>query len=55
MKPFYQPFGIGTAPHCAGKSDQLEQLPPTGTILVIGILRLWGGSASPATAIALVP
>jgi len=23
MKPFYQPFGIGTARHCAGKSDQL--------------------------------
>lgn len=33
----------------------LEQLPPTGTTLVIGILRLWGGSGSPATVMALVP
>lgn len=33
----------------------LEQLPPTGTTLVIGILRLQGGSGSPAAVIALVP
>ena len=33
----------------------LEQLPPTGTTLVIGILRLRGGSGSPATVMALVP
>jgi kynurenine formamidase len=33
----------------------LEQLPPTGTTLVIGILRLRDGSGSPATVMALVP
>ncbi|MBV8884286.1 MAG: cyclase family protein [Chroococcidiopsidaceae cyanobacterium CP_BM_RX_35] len=33
----------------------LEQLPPTGTTLVIGILHLWGGSGSPAAVMALVP
>ena len=33
----------------------LDQLPPTGTTLVIGILRLRGGSGSPASVIALVP
>lgn len=33
----------------------LEQLPPTGTTLVIGILRLRDGSGSPTAAIALVP
>lgn len=33
----------------------LEQLPPTGTILVIGVLRLQGGSGSPAAVMALVP
>lgn len=33
----------------------LDQLPPIGTILVIGILRLQGGSGSPAAVLALVP
>ena len=33
----------------------LEQVPPTGTTLVIGILRLRGGSGSPASVIALIP
>jgi len=33
----------------------LEQLPPTGTTLAIGILRLVGGSGSPASVLALVP
>ena len=33
----------------------LYQLPPTGTTLVIGILRLRGGSGSPASVIALIP
>ena len=33
----------------------LDQLPPTGTTLVIGILRLRGGSGSPASVIALIP
>jgi kynurenine formamidase len=33
----------------------LDQLPPVGTILVIGILRLLGGSGSPAAVLALVP
>lgn len=33
----------------------LDQLPPTGTTLVIGILRLQGGSGSPASVLALVP
>lgn len=33
----------------------LEQLPPAGTTLVIGILRLRDGSGSPAAVIALVP
>ncbi len=33
----------------------LDQLPPTGTMLVIGILRLRGGSGSPASVIALIP
>ena len=33
----------------------LDQLPPIGTTLVIGILRLRGGSGSPASVIALIP
>ncbi|MBD1922654.1 cyclase family protein [Microcoleus sp. FACHB-831] len=33
----------------------LDRLPPIGTTLIIGILRLRGGSGSPAAAIALVP
>ena len=33
----------------------LEQLPPTGTTLIIGILRLRGGSGVPATVMALMP
>ena len=33
----------------------LDQLPPTGATLIIGILRLRGGSGSPASVIALVP
>jgi kynurenine formamidase len=33
----------------------LNQLPPIGTTLVIGILRLKGGSGSPVSALALVP
>lgn len=32
----------------------LDQLPPTGTTLVIGILRLQGGSGSPVSVLALV-
>ena len=35
--------------------NNLDQLPPTGTILVIGILRLQGGSGSPVVVLALVP
>ena len=33
----------------------LEYLPPTGTTLVIGMLRLRGGSGSPAAVLAFVP
>jgi len=33
----------------------LDQLPPLGTTLVIGIMRLLGGSGSPAAVMALVP
>lgn len=33
----------------------LDQLPPKGTTLVIGVLRLRGGSGSPAAVMALVP
>ena len=33
----------------------LHQLPPTGTILVIGLLRLTGGSGSPAAVTAFLP
>ncbi len=33
----------------------LDQLPPTGTTLVIGILRLQSGSGSPVSVLALVP
>jgi kynurenine formamidase len=33
----------------------LHQLPPTGTLLVIGLLRLTGGSGSPAAVTAFVP
>lgn len=33
----------------------LDQLPPTGTTLIIGIMRLLGGSGSPAALLALVP
>ncbi len=33
----------------------LDQIPPVGTTLVIGILRLKGGSGSPAAVMALVP
>lgn len=33
----------------------LEELPPTGTTLAIGILRLLAGSGSPASVLALVP
>jgi kynurenine formamidase len=33
----------------------LDQLPPTGAVMVIGILRLKGGSGSPASVLALVP
>jgi len=32
----------------------LDQLPPTGTTLAIGILRLSGGTGSPASVLALV-
>ncbi len=32
----------------------LDQLPPTGTTLVIGVLRLQGGSGSPVAVLALV-
>lgn len=35
--------------------DQLDQLPATGTTLVIGVLKLRGGSGSPAAVTALVP
>jgi kynurenine formamidase len=34
---------------------QLDQLPPTGTTIVIGILRLVGGSGSPVSVMAFVP
>jgi kynurenine formamidase len=33
----------------------LDQLPPIGTTLVIGVLRLRGGSGSPAAVLALLP
>ena len=33
----------------------LDQLPPLGTTLVIGVLRLQGGSGSPVAVLALVP
>ena len=33
----------------------LDLLPPTGTMLVIGLLRLDGGSGGPAAITALVP
>ena len=33
----------------------LDQLPPTGTTLVIGVLRLQSGSGSPVSVLALVP
>ena len=33
----------------------IHQLPPTGSVLVIGLLRLVGGSGSPAAVIAFVP
>ena len=33
----------------------LDQLPATGAVMVIGILRLKGGSGSPASVLALVP
>ena len=35
--------------------NNLDQLPPTGTTVVIGRLRLVGGSGSPAAVLALVP
>lgn len=34
---------------------RLERLPPTGATLVIGLLRLAGGSGSPASVLALAP
>ena len=34
---------------------QLEQLPPVGAVLIIGVLRLVGGSGSPAAVTALIP
>ena len=33
----------------------LDQLPPVGTVLVVGVLRLLGGSGSPAAVLALAP
>jgi kynurenine formamidase len=33
----------------------LDQLPAIGTILVIGVLRLLGGSGSPVAVLALLP
>ena len=33
----------------------LDQLPPTGTTLAIGVIRLWRGSGSPVGVLALVP
>lgn len=33
----------------------LDQLPPTGTTLVLGILRLKDGSGTPLSVIAFVP
>ena len=33
----------------------LDQLPPTGALLVVGLLRLEGGSGGPASVTALVP
>jgi len=33
----------------------LDLLPPTGTLLVIGLLRLEGGSGCPASVTALIP
>jgi kynurenine formamidase len=33
----------------------LDQLPPTGALLIIGLLRLEGGSGGPVSLTALVP
>lgn len=33
----------------------LEQLPPVGAVLIVGVLRLVGGSGSPAAVLALIP
>ncbi|HBE16126.1 MAG TPA: cyclase [Cyanobacteria bacterium UBA11159] len=33
----------------------LDQLPPVGSLLVIGVMRLQGGSGSPAGVLALIP
>ena len=33
----------------------LDQLPPVGAVLVVGVLRLLGGSGSPASVLALAP
>jgi kynurenine formamidase len=33
----------------------LDQLPPVGSLLIIGVLRLLGGSGSPVAVLALVP
>lgn len=35
--------------------NNLDKLPPVGTTLVIGVLRLLGGSGSPASVLAFVP
>jgi len=33
----------------------LEQLSPTGTVVIVGVLRLVGGSGSPAAVLAFIP
>jgi kynurenine formamidase len=35
--------------------DHLDQLPATGTTLVLGMLRLKGGSGTPLSVMAFVP
>jgi len=39
----------------AGESDQLDQLPPTGAIVIAAPLKIVNGSGSPQRVIALVP
>ncbi len=48
-------LALGSGAFVLENLANLEQLPPIGAVLVIGILRLEGGSGSPAAVIALIP